>query len=314
MRRDFPYVNWRVNATTMPRTSPGRRAERGSLPGRSREASSWPAITRLAIPLTWRCGISDGALLPRAGGDSTMSESSASGPVHNVERTRRLEADQRLVAAVQKSGRDSTESRKLQLALADLVVGTLTNLSIRGTLLNEVKRQCGVSLPAPPPAWREDSRQVIYMSAAMAIPRFINDFVFGGRWSQDRGSSVATTAVRAGLYAFINEYRTYLREEAERAGTEPIGALPEDFSELAASFDAVGRSRSPDPERVAVNRDLIDRTLRGMDSRTQTILLLMSDGWTQSEIGRELEMHPEAVSSVVRRARHSMRAPGRAAQ
>ena len=161
-------------------------------------------------------------------------------------------------------------------------------------------RQMGLTLPAPPPGWPEDSRSVIHESVVRALGRFMQKQVMEGGWDPSRGASLRTYFLIACRYSFAHVYRRYYRLESPKE--RPIG-------DISQSLDQYQAPRVADPEETAVQRDTIARALPPtLDGRLRYMIHATAEGKSQAEIAEYLGMTPEAVSSMMRRYRRRIRA------
>lgn len=217
---------------------------------------------------------------------------------HHARTTPRSSTDREIVARIRDAGPDSDEYRALTRDLVELVAGTLMTMQRDGRLFSEILRQCRIPLPAPPPDYRSHAADVIRYAACEAVPRFMVRYLLCGEWDPER-ASLRTCCVRAGLLAFVDQYRYFCEERRpgfDLPGDEELALLPDRRRTGSPAHAA-------DPERRALDRDAIRRHLAGAGERVTTMVVMTADGYGQPDIAATLGITPDAVSSALRRFR-----------
>ena len=221
------------------------------------------------------------------------------GPDEEVKRgTATRTVDQRVIDLVRAAGAESKLAGDLQKEFCDLGFGTLVSLDSKALLFRRLVKM-RIFLPPPPPAYRSESRALIYLSVYTAAPDFMVDYVFGDEWDPRR-ASLHTCFVNACLCQFAREYRRYVSEERRSRGEEP------DFED---QFEPDIRQHyaprpPPDPQVQVIDRTEIERLLSiDMSPHDKIMFVRTAQGFSQAEIADELGLTKRAVSSRMRRNR-----------
>jgi DNA-directed RNA polymerase specialized sigma24 family protein len=132
------------------------------------------------------------------------------------------------------------------------------------------------------------------MTVALALPRFKKHALVGSGWRIDGGASLTTYFMGACLYVFPNEFRK--RRVYQKKWTRAHYA---EAKKLEPMVNPV-----TDPGVVATGNMRVRNDLERINPRTQAILALTLDGYSQEEIAEMLnEPSGRAVEGVLYRWR-----------
>jgi hypothetical protein len=221
-------------------------------------------------------------------------------PQQDDERRRLINVDALIVERVRQAGEGSREYFELSTTLLEVGVGTLTNLGKNNLLFPTLQRH-QIKVPRPPESWSKDAARVIYLSVRRTVPNFMRRQVLHGGWDSTRGATLKTFFVTASLYGFAREYRIYYQEEI---GGHRLEYCVDDVGLVVDRNLKYGPGPPENPESTTVDRDTLRRLLPpDTDPDLLTILVRISQHFTQKEIADELGISEEAISSRIRRFR-----------
>lgn len=206
----------------------------------------------------------------------------------------------RLVDLTRSAGPGSPVARDLEEALAELGIGALNSMASKRQLQAALER-VGIMIRVPPPEHGDEVKSVVLIAVGIATPRFMDSFVFGGRWDPVR-ASLTTAFTTACLYAFAEEYRSFSRKQTAR-GFEVPTELGDEFGLGRPLWSEVPQN----PERLVLDRLELRAALNRLSPRQQDVLLLVAAGHTHAEVASELEMSASQVRSLLRHARAMLR-------
>lgn len=158
-------------------------------------------------------------------------------------------------------------------------------------------------LPTPPPwEWHDETwNDLAGSTLVIAVEKFRDTVLAPGRWNPDRGASLKTFFIGQCLFRFPNPYRSW-----HTAVTARQREVPDD---LAGWRQADPTTRSP--EQDLVQREDIARGLADLDDRTREALLLLEQGFDQTEVADRMGSTRKAVEMIVRRHRTRLNPPPR---
>ena len=141
----------------------------------------------------------------------------------------------------------------------------------------------------------EVREELANMTVAVALPRFREHALIGGGWRYEGGAGLATYFMGSCLYAFPNEFRKRrVQQEKWRRqnGRDPAVTMRE-------------ADHASDPAVLATDNIHVLDQLRDIDERTQAIVALTIDDFSQEEIVELLaaERSVRAVEGVLYRWR-----------
>jgi DNA-directed RNA polymerase specialized sigma24 family protein len=152
-----------------------------------------------------------------------------------------------------------------------------------------------------------DRKELALETLERALPWFKAKGLEQGGWQPELGASLKTYFTRALLYQFANVWRKYLKTAEEhrlKAARESAHIV----SLEALSYDI--ESFDPGPADIFMQREEIRRALAGIEARTekarkrtQAVLFLTENGYSQAEIAEVLGTTRSAVEGVLRRHR-----------
>jgi len=132
------------------------------------------------------------------------------------------------------------------------------------------------------------------MTVAKALLRFKDHALVGGGWRFEGGASLPTYFMGACLYGFPNEFRARRVQQRKWTRAHQIEAT---------NLEPVANPVS-DPAVIATGKLRVCGDLERLDKRTQAIVALTLDGYSQEEIAELLdEPSPRAVEGVLYRWR-----------
>ena len=136
----------------------------------------------------------------------------------------------------------------------------------------------------------------------IAVEKFRDTVLATGRWNPDGGASLKTFFIGQCLFRFPNPYYRSWH-------TAITGRQQEAPDDLAGWKQADPTTRSP--EHDLVQREDIARGLADLDDRTRAALLLLDQGFDQTEVAARMGTTRKAVEMIVRRHRARLDQPRR---
>lgn len=147
-----------------------------------------------------------------------------------------------------------------------------------------------------PPAWEwhnEAWNEIAGMTMVVAVEKFRDTVLIPGRWDPRRGASLKTYFIGQCLFRFPNVYRSWRTSVLAHRAEIPDELQPWRL----ATPTAAG------PEQELISRDEINRELGELDDRTRMVLLLLDQGYDQTEVAEQLGTTRKGVEMIVRRHR-----------
>lgn len=150
-------------------------------------------------------------------------------------------------------------------------------------------------LPAPPARqWDDEAWQELAdFTMAIGVEKFRDTVLIPGRWDPRKRASLKTFFIGQCLFRFPNVYRSWYRNLTASEEEIPAEASLLDF----ACGGVAG------PERQVVLQEQVARELAGLDDRTRTVLVLLEQGYDQSEVAGRLGTTRKSIEMIVRRNR-----------
>ena len=150
-------------------------------------------------------------------------------------------------------------------------------------------------LPTPPPwQWHLETWTDLASDVLMsAVPKFRDTVLATGRWDPDGRASLKTFFIGHCLIRFPNPYRSWHTTVTARAGE-----VPDDLAGWRQADPA-----DPGPEHDLVRREDLAHGLAALDDRTRETLVLLDQGYDQTEVADRMGTSRKAVEMIVRRHR-----------
>lgn len=215
--------------------------------------------------------------------------------VADPSRLDRLLADRDLAARVAAAGYTGRDWDYVAGELIKYGYAVLVAWMRNGTIWRRLAdKGCG-GLPTPPSwEWNEEAWYDLAGSTlVIAVEKFRDTVLAAGRWDPDRGASLKTFFIGQCLFRFANPYRSW-----HTAVTARQREVPDDLAGWRQG-DPAARS----PEQDLVRREDLARGLANLDDRTRETLLLLDQGYDQTEVADRMGTTRKAVEMIVRRHR-----------
>jgi DNA-directed RNA polymerase specialized sigma24 family protein len=220
----------------------------------------------------------------------------APGPEDNVERR---QADQTLIAELALDDFAGPRYERFEDELARYGISVLCGWMRSGHIFQRTAA-CGFALHPTDheldELYREDTtrKALATMTVALALPDFRARALVGGGWRVDGGASLTTYFIRACLYVFPNEYRSW-RNQRENWRRQ---------DRLDPALTTPGADHAPDPATMTLAVNRVRDHLAGLPSPTRELVALHLDGYTHAEIAELLgERSARAVEGKLHRWR-----------
>ncbi|SKR61429.1 Putative transcriptional rgulator [Mycobacteroides abscessus subsp. abscessus] len=173
--------------------------------------------------------------------------------LEQLERLRRLQADEELVLALQLEQFTGRLWARFSRELTRYGLGVLRAWIRHGTIYVKAKKLTGYGLGRIE-GWPDDQTidDIATDTVVAALNYFRDKVLKTHRWQSSGGASLGTFFIGQCLYQFANIYRSALRAELERIeqATTPMDELPEDEFDVAGVAvgvcGALGDGRSDD--------------------------------------------------------------------
>jgi DNA-directed RNA polymerase specialized sigma24 family protein len=238
---------------------------------------------------------------PESPGEAGLQKALAEAEVGRVERLRRRQADEQLVAALRLHAFKGPEWDRFSEDLAAYGLSVL-QLWIKKGEIFRVCRSKNLGRGGPPPHGRplsaNDATELACETVAKGIIQFRNVLVRDG-WSSAGGANLRTFFIGQCLMQFGNVYRRWRKEELS-----PPWVWIVTLDEVHRQFD---HREYGDPERTAIDRLHVELLLSLASDRERTVLELLREGWSHRQIGEVLGVTTKAVEDLVYRFRQKMR-------
>lgn len=171
-----------------------------------------------------------------------------------------------------------------------------------GTIWRRPKDKGIAGLPSPSPwEWNDETwNDLAGATLVIAVEKFRDTVLATGRWNPNGGASLKTFFIGQCLFRFPNPYRSWHTTVTTRQQHEVQ-------DDLASWKQTTPATRSP--EHDVVQRDDIARGLAALDDRTRDTLLLLEQGYDQTEVATRMGTTRKAVEMIVRRHRARLGRP-----
>jgi DNA-directed RNA polymerase specialized sigma24 family protein len=148
----------------------------------------------------------------------------------------------------------------------------------------------------PLPLSNDEVDELVFETIGTAIASFRDNVLRKNGWSPSQGASLATFFVGHCFSRFPNAYRRLLRERP-----------PPTVSLEQTEHDPRDYSKEGDPEAAVMSEQEANRILsQAPNRRTQLILKLRSEGYSQIEIAEVLGVTAKAIESALYRHRRRL--------
>lgn len=217
---------------------------------------------------------------------------------HVVDATRldRLCADAELVQRLRDAGYTGRDWDYFVTELLKYGYVVLVSWMRSGVIWVRLRDRGIGGLPTPPEwEWQHDTWQDLAGDTlVIAIEKFRDTVLIPGRWDPQGRASLKTFFIGQCIFRFPNVYRSWHTAASSRQAERPTNT--EEWLR--------GRAGAEDPERDLVQHDEITRGLTELDDRTRTVLLLLDQDYTQTEVAAQLGVSRKAVEMIVRHHRN----------
>lgn len=215
----------------------------------------------------------------------------------------RIVSDKQLVRHVRSHGGGSAVAREFEDELKDAGIGAIHTLLKNKTLFRRLDA-LKIFVPHQPPAGFWDAfRSLVYLAVYTAVPVFIDEYVFDGKWDPNKGS-LRTAVVNACLCQFGVEYRRFCTEEGHRKTIRIDLTKTGEYDELEPDTTGPYAPRSSlGPEERALRIAALEwiLSIRSISPEDKMILIREAQGYNHQEIGAEFNLKPATVGSRLRR-------------
>jgi DNA-directed RNA polymerase specialized sigma24 family protein len=205
-----------------------------------------------------------------------------------LERLRRLQADEELVLALQLHEFTGRLWNRFSRELSRYGLGVLRAWIRYGTIYGKAKALTGYGLGRIE-GWPDDQTidDIASDTVVAALIYFRDKVLRTNRWQSTGGASLGTFFIGQCLYQFANIYRSALRAERERIqeATSPIAELPEDRFDIIRGIE----------ETIVANDTVAEALALLSTDRARRALFLQEHGFSHREIADELGL-PDAKS------------------
>ncbi|KAA1427060.1 RNA polymerase sigma factor [Mycolicibacter arupensis] len=205
-----------------------------------------------------------------------------------LERVRRLQADEELLLALQLEQFTGRMWERFSRELSRYGLGVLRAWIRRGTIYGKAKALTGYGLGRIE-GWPDDQTidDIAADTVVAALIYFRDKVLRTNRWQASGGASLGTFFIGQCLYQFANIYRSALRAERERIqeATTPMAELPEDRFDIIKGIE----------ETIVTNNTVAEAMALLTTDRARRALFLQEYGFSQREIADELGL-PDAKS------------------
>jgi DNA-directed RNA polymerase specialized sigma24 family protein len=213
------------------------------------------------------------------------------------DRARRRAADAQLVALLARDGFAGPAYERFEVDLHNYGRRVL-NAWMKSLHIFVKCRRVGLLLSRPPrPFTVEDRSELADHTLASALPSFRQRALIESGWTPDGNASLTTYFVNSLPLHFANPYRAWHRRASEDISWQQR-TVPQESAELLA-----GDPYFTDPALIYVSRETLRDSIRNLDERTRSVLILVAEGYTHAEIGEVYDMTARAVEGVVYRHR-----------
>jgi RNA polymerase sigma factor (sigma-70 family) len=218
----------------------------------------------------------------------------------------RVEPEKRLVQLVRAHGKGSELALEFEVELKDAGLGALHSLYKKKLLFRRLDSLGVLVAHNPPVVFWESFRSLAYLAVYTAVPKFIDEYVFGDeKWDPAR-ASLRTTMVNACLCQFGNEYRRFCTQEDHNRKIRVDLTKTGEYEELEPDATGAYAPRSPlGPEERALRTAALEwiLSIRSISPEDKMILIREAQGYSHREIGAEFTLKPSTVESRLRRCK-----------
>ncbi|MDM2083319.1 sigma-70 family RNA polymerase sigma factor [Mycobacteroides abscessus] len=201
--------------------------------------------------------------------------------LEQLERLRRLQADEELVLALQLEQFTGRLWARFSRELTRYGLGVLRAWIRHGTIYVKAKKLTGYGLGRIE-GWPDDQTidDIATDTVVAALNYFRDKVLKTHRWQSSGGASLGTFFIGQCLYQFANIYRSALRAELERIeqATTPMDELPEDEFDVIKGIEAT----------IVTNDTVAEAMALLTTDRARQALFLQEHGFTQREIADKL--------------------------
>ena len=219
-----------------------------------------------------------------------------------AERLARLDVDRQLVAELRANNFTGVHWDYYAIELTKYGLAVLTGWSIRGLILDKVRRRGFGGLPAP----RDDSLTDPVMAASVAGETVVNaliafrkDVLIPGVWDPAKGASIKTFFIGQCLKQFANVYRAWHHETYGDASFNAVDAAEIPEAGFGHHEDVV--------VRVSTQHEIRRVLATIKDPRVKQAFVLSSAGHSHVEIARRLGVTDKAVERMMANERDRQR-------
>jgi hypothetical protein len=215
--------------------------------------------------------------------------------VVDAKRLDRLLADRELVDQLRAAGYTGPDWDYVAGVLIKYGYAVLISWMRQGVIWRRLADKGRGGLPTPPHwEWNDDTwNELAGTTLVVALQKFRDNVLVPGRWNPDRGASLKTFFIGQCLFCFPNPYRSW-----HTAVTARQCEAPDDLSGWSQHTPS-----TRGPEEDLIIREAISDGLAGLDERTGEILVLLDQGYDQTEVADRIGTTRKAVEMIVRRHR-----------
>jgi RNA polymerase sigma factor (sigma-70 family) len=208
----------------------------------------------------------------------------------------RATADMELIAQIQYQGPGSPLARRVEEHLARYGLATLMGMAQSGRLRGVVMRRTHRHLDGLSPG---NADELVINAVGGALPRFMQTYVFEGRWDPKGGAALATLFITACCFSLVDESRRM--ERMRRRRNEFLVDDLKSLGELDHAWSA--NVNLTDPEAALLDRESRNELLAPLGQRARLVIENLADGRTYNEIAGDLDISADGVRKIAARAR-----------